>query len=453
MMFSMFLSQVGIPMVAMVIVMAAVIFEAGLITLFVLSLVNGKRGVAVASGVMLLASVGFVMLISVFALSARSVQTESVYLSDVQAPALSESESMGIDAPAPVAVMPTPILPSVDTETLTPPRSAAQSGVSGLLVGETSRNQTAWEDLEGTPFEADVYPSIARAASAAAVACVEALKKDGASSDADAGKPLKEVHISGEEIESQYQKLAVDHFFATFRELMPDVLLSRSTARRKPESQSNWDQLWIELSIQDQKEILPADSSPTGEAVLVGSFVVDASQDSATYDIEVNVRREFVQRKEWVYDFPKFARERPSGAFFVGFSEEFKSSREASIRSAIEKAKESVVIRGRVAPLTENLVVDTFSQQLTRPYGTVWRSAVLCNLSPRFVSAANAPAIRRASIYRERLMQSATGTVVLLILTICICLGANSMTQGYFRPWFVAAGCLVLIVGGFLFLG
>lgn len=457
------LSQGGIPMIAMVVVMAAVIFEAALITVFVLSLVNGKRIVAIAAGVMLLASVGVVMMIAVFSIrkpSVAAVRYAPVAPNAAPIPPLSTSGALGTALPAertasvpvPIAAMPDAFSAQGEPGTLTAPQSFAESGLSRLVVGEANREQTAWEDLDGTPFEADVYPSIARAASAAAVACLEGLKKEGATTDAEADKQLKQVHVSGEEIESRYQKLAVDHFFSTFRELMPDVLLSRSTAKRKPATRSNWDQLWIELSIQDQKQIVDSETSPTGEAVFTGAFVVDASQNFAKHDIEVNLRREFVERKEWVYDFSKFARERPGDVFTVGYSGEFKSSRAASIQSAIDKANGGISFGRGVARLNDSLVVDTFSQQLTRPYGTVWRSAVLCNLSPRFVSAAAAPAAQRAELNRVRLMQSVTGTLVLFILTFCICLGANSLTQGYFRPWVLAAGCLLMAFCGLLFL-
>ena len=83
--------------------------------------------------------------------------------------------------------------------------------------------------------------------------------------------------------------------------------------------------------------------------------------------------------------------------------------------------------------IDESHVADRFAQKLTRPYGDVWREAVLIDVTGEAmrgtIEVAEARAARDSSIKKG----GALLAVLLLLAIIAVCFIGNAVTQGYYR--------------------
>ena len=161
--------------------------------------------------------------------------------------------------------------------------------------------------------------------------------------------------------------------------------------------------------------------------------------------------RAFVTEKPWVESFDRFVSMHPGRRFVVGYSDALHSSESSARTSAMNDAiKQATITQGdRVYALVdERHVLDRFAQRLSRPYGDVWREAVLIELpDPGEMAAASQTAAER---FREdSLLRTAkhAGVVFLVLATVLLCWLLNWITKGYYRSHVVLGVIGAMIVG------
>jgi hypothetical protein len=95
-----------------------------------------------------------------------------------------------------------------------------------------------------------------------------------------------------------------------------------------------------------------------------------------------------------------------------------------------------------------NLVVDRQVEATERPYGTIWKAAVLIDASPGKIDPIAAQ-LRRASMEHHARAAVALGGATVWFAIVCLAyLLLNRLSRGYFRGWLIFAS-LLLIAGGF----
>ncbi|MEM9645498.1 MAG: hypothetical protein AAF989_10930, partial [Planctomycetota bacterium] len=158
------------------------------------------------------------------------------------------------------------------------------------------------------------------------------------------------------------------------------------------------------------------------------------------------VSYQFIESKTWVTDITRFRNENVDRRFAVGYSDEFTSSESQARTNAISLAKSTFRI-GRHGQ-HDVPIIDTFSQKLTRPYGTVWRSAVLLDVSDNVIGPILQTQAARQRFDNRQRLSATTGLLILLGSTALIAVTLNSITQSYFRGTITIIG----VVGALTFL-
>ena len=161
--------------------------------------------------------------------------------------------------------------------------------------------------------------------------------------------------------------------------------------------------------------------------------------------------------KPWVEAFDVFISTRPSRRLIVGYSEKFVSSEEAARRLAMNDARSKSRVAaggsGAVATADESHVIDRFAQKLSRPYGDVWREAVLLDVSGARMAPAIARAKRQTMHVREHRISVAMSLLILFGVTMVLCMILNLLTQGYYRKRLLMTGGVAAAIVVLLFLG
>lgn len=140
--------------------------------------------------------------------------------------------------------------------------------------------------------------------------------------------------------------------------------------------------------------------------------------------------------KPWVMGFDQLVSEQPDRQFLVGYSDKLASSEPEARQLAMKNAQAQVRIaagNGVNTLIDESSVVDRFAQKLSRPYGDVWREAILVDITGDAIRGNAAIAVARANRSSTRGKATAMTTVLLLLTTVAICFIANLLTQGYYR--------------------
>ena len=181
---------------------------------------------------------------------------------------------------------------------------------------------------------------------------------------------------------------------------------------------------------------------------------------TATYKQRSVIQQSFVAEKPWVDGFDRFIASYPKRRFVVGYSQHFENSEQAAKLSAIEDAmrQSAIELNGeRVTLIDERHVIDRFAQQIDRPYGDVWRQAVLIELPDDHAIAAtahsqNTQARHAFQSWLALRFSQTTILIALVVLTVMLCKGLNWITQGYYRPQvvLVCVGAAALCMLGFL---
>lgn len=139
--------------------------------------------------------------------------------------------------------------------------------------------------------------------------------------------------------------------------------------------------------------------------------------------------------KPWLEHFDMFVSGYPERRLIVGYSPELVSSEQEARRQAIRNARNqfAMVVDGVIVRPDGSHVLDRFAQKLSRPYGDVWREAVLMDVSPHRMQPRVATIQREVRRIEQTRMSAAGGIVLLFGTTLVICLVLNWLTEGYYR--------------------
>ena len=305
-----------------------------------------------------------------------------------------------------------------------------------------------WKDLEQTPFDANVHPELTLAARSAAKGLNNALDLEGVTFETQSpGKQLNKIKVDATAIPESHRKSIVTAFTNQLHADYPPLKIELvETLDKNDKTESEDDVLKVELRLDHERVARsPWDKSQTIEH---GSLKTSASMTNEHHSVNVHASHDYIEEVSWVTDFAKFKREYPGKRYVIGYSRDFMSSEIAARKSANSHARSqfSILYSGRNARLADGqFVVDVFSQKLSRPYGDVWRSAVLLDVSDEAISLVTNVSQQRAATVRARRLSAGTGLLLLLSMTVLIAISLNVFTQGYYRGSLTTGGAIVVL--------
>ncbi|MEZ6129268.1 MAG: hypothetical protein R3C59_11340 [Planctomycetaceae bacterium] len=328
-----------------------------------------------------------------------------------------------------------------------------------------------WSNLDGQPFDASVFPSETAAAGPLARKVRGALEEHHLLTETEptsAEQPETDEFGNADENNHDALPIAESELGAKQTRLTSPETLIVNAAAVNPETRQRFEkQLQSEFPISEiryPEDPLRPDQPPGPVAVGVVRITLTSvkehfqvTQNGHTFEqIEGQLichlqtsrgsfqfNNNFIS-KPWVESFDAFVSSRPSQRFVVGYSGELASSADEARRRAMEDAesRSRIFVDGATIVMAdESHVVDRFAQKLSRPYGDVWREAVLLDVSPERMQPLIAAARNTVVVVRQQRRSLAAALVILFGLTVVLCLALNFLTQGYYRNrlWISAA--------------
>ena len=242
---------------------------------------------------------------------------------------------------------------------------------------------------------------------------------------------------------------SVNAFANTFKQALqkrfPDATLTLQSGGRDKAKERNDDEIILSLSTRVER----------GETA---TWDPSIQSTSGTAECLIQGRGKTTVRfanKPWVTRFDELVSKFPNRQFVVGYSSELASSETQARQSALENVRSQVQVKsmnGSMWTIADEHVVDRFAQKLSRPYGDVWREAVLVDLNgDRAMATADAIVSDTARTSEIKHVSILSG-ILFLLATVGVCFVANVLTQGYYRKP-IRGGALTVIVIVFVFVG
>ena len=356
-------------------------------------------------------------------------------------------------------------------------------------AGGDGSTMSAWD--ENIAPVANIYPGIPECGRPLAFKLVDYLREQAAlaepSAKAEVEEPSKYRIAAinrGERIEHADFLRFLINFREEFTSQMPGstvegVMGNAKSAPRKKK---------VDHSFQNvQVTVYPSfERTASGENVMGGTVRGGVRIEGKSGHLVCLVKREdpsastellskFIE-KPWVADPEQYMSRKPSGRYAIGFSSRLETSEQEARKSALKDVNVQLA-RSSSRTFADNYdmeqnVLDRFVQKLKKPYGNVWREAVLLDLNspekPQVKYANKNLAIFAAKSGRmsHQVIQATQNSVGsnfkqvwdpemmvagLMLLTVVIGWISNRMTQGYYRgPVWTVTGTLFSI--GFLLL-
>lgn len=334
-----------------------------------------------------------------------------------------------------------------------------------------------WEPLDPVQFQTDLYPGIESAAKALGHQIGDLLS---AAPTEDSPDTQPEVARTEETTESESNAVAdakglkpplrlniialedmpvgcVTAFQMSLQEKLPTANFTLGIQKTEdPDSTSKAKQPSTKLSLQlSRKDSVQAAWNP-GIVVTQGTLkcTVESDADSRQFSVKYS-------DKPWIDRFSEFTAENPARRFAVLHSTELASSPAEALESAKQKLpsvtipfKDPMSSQNMLVSANPSLVIDEFIQKLDRPYGAVWRAAVLVDREGKKAEALvqNAQTnFSRARTVTQAARQSYF-SILLTILGVFIATGLaggllNLVTEGYFRGRIMVVILTVGVVG------
>jgi len=326
-----------------------------------------------------------------------------------------------------------------------------------------------WASLDEQGFEANVYPSKAAAAKSLALKVRDALDAKrllvAAQSEAADVPPdaepasIDEAAADGDSIAELPAAELVDQEDPKITQLTaPDSFLLFNQTGEKAVENGFAHLLQLEFPISEVQIYYPAQGSTAATGPVKDDTVrVTLLTDDQHIEIEVDGKkaRQIQGRmvckietshgaaevsnnyldKQWVEDLDVYVSKRPQQKFVAGYSHQFVSSQAEASRLAFADAqmKSRLLRPGFTVTADESLVVDRFAQKLSRPYGDVWREAVLLDVSSARMKPVIAAAQHQATVVQQERFSLAAALVIVFGLTAILCFAFNYFTEGYYR--------------------
>jgi hypothetical protein len=328
---------------------------------------------------------------------------------------------------------------------------------------------SVWANTDLQPFSANTYPSTLAAVKPLAREVVE--KLDGlkmsapldddidvdaeSESDTGPGQPVKstdggdirrtQVNITGHLLPDAHRDNVLRHFAEQLRFELPDsdvTVFDGSATKPSAQGEIESGTVVLTLSMEDERY------EPAPWDIRLQQKSGQHRCDIVTSNGWSNVTSDYVE-KPWVEAFDVFVSARPRQRFVVGYSEKFVSSeraaQELAMQDAISKSRVATVAGGSVtADITH--VVDRFAQKLSRPYGDVWREAVLLDVSEERMAKVIEHVHMEAMLVQQHNASVILSLLILFGVSMVLCVVLNLLTQGYYRNRLLVTGGAVLTI-------
>ena len=435
-----------------------------LVIKLVVTLLKSEHGVAVG----ILSLIGAMVIVGMFFLSSvrtASRQTAIVHVNHQSAlggvvPEHTEFRPTAPDPPTQMAAPPIPAPPDgvaqVRVLPVGPPQPATPNSiVDPVIVESIVRGGPTWEQLDARDFKANIYPSLVATVEPLANEIANSLKdkismdstdrtndEEDDSPNKNVDDPVLKIIVS---IDASFDKhgltdgmAACDLFAVEIQESFPDLDVELKT---DAPGKLDKDTVLLKLSVEP-------DENDGSNQRFSGRHVCTIKQRKGS-EITRMAHCRFVD-KPWVESFERLVNKDPSKFLVVGHSGSFASSyqeaRALAMRDARSKCR--ITVGGETHSLvSDRYIIDRFSQKLSRPYGDVWREAILFEIpahaKPRVAHNIILQEQSRNNIFWSKVF----GTILLILSTIVICYTINWITQGYYRTivsvWVSGIGVLL----------
>lgn len=325
-------------------------------------------------------------------------------------------------------------------------RRSTPAGVDlhGNLVIEYRSSTTGWGSSEFDKFTASHYPSMGDCAQPIAQLVSEFVDENKlVANSGDAESPMEFEVVAEDSVKGTP---FISSFVQNLRKLIPGVTVTLVVDEPEPASEAPAEvpseptklKLTLFANTNQSDDSLPAQMNPAVGPVDV--FRASTLQGTVHCRLDhSDVRTELTTKfsdKPWVFHYDEVISQAPGRKLIVGYSDPLSGSESSARASAFRSAQDQVRIStnsGVRLELDERQIVDRFAQKLTRPYGDVWREAVLVDLtSPSLQEVAGRRIAVAVNSNDQR--QSLLVSIGLLVgVVILFCLAANGLTQGYYR--------------------
>jgi hypothetical protein len=449
---------IGISMLAVLFVIALAIFLVLSICAVLMQLTrgnsSGRHAVAMVLLALIAVPVGLVMFLALVRSNVSMEQQEATLSPPQPLPDLPQIREVPppAEVPPPVNLPPVPEVPPIrplndQNRPAARSRQDNDARVPQVLVRAESFTEQKivvpeiWQLSNGDLFTARIYPSLVATATPLAIKLADELHSVGSGDSAAPVVPMT-IQIAGEQLVEKHRSGLLERFSRQLRTEFPDaavlVIDGPSGDQRADLDEGT---VWVSLRMDDQ-ETRPSWDEGIGQER--GRHVCLAQ--TARGDIVVEC--EYID-KPWLEDFDAFVSQRPTKRYTIGYSGSLVSSeaeaRRLAMKDAVAKSRIKVAPNAFVH-VSEQHVVDRFAQRLSRPYGDVWREAVLLDVSPDrmapLISTVQTSLVKRRTETRSALY----GLVVLLGFTTLLCVILDAITQGYFRKPLVVGIAAVVIL-------
>ena len=244
----------------------------------------------------------------------------------------------------------------------------------------------------------------------------------------------------------------LDQFKSAFEKLDPNVKIVDSEAEKNSDEHDQSDQnsdTDYEATFSLNRVNNYVDFFPSGKRELENGEVVCRLQrrGSAEKKRRKTLMASF-NEAPWINDFEKFEQLDPSRKIYVGLSESFEQSEDTAHQIAVQDVANQLGLPSLELELDASIYHRTFKQKIIRPYGKVYREAILViDIGNKFAGQANLTSRAQSrplelDALRPELsvggrwskeIGAERGIAVLAILTVVLSFIANAATQGYYR--------------------
>ena len=283
----------------------------------------------------------------------------------------------------------------------------------------------AWSSNDLDDFQASLYPSLMETAAPLAGEIAEQLESDDLLSETT----VFVVHAddSLEEFQSSFQT----KFVRSLKDRLPDAEVVEADDARGFSVEPKENEFVVRLSA-----FLGSRQACPWNPQVVGPYGAGYTRSRIQSANRTTERRLQFVPKIWVSSLERLVSVFPDKQFVVGYSDQLASSEPQARQLAMKNAQAQVRIaagNGVNTLIDDSMVIDRFAQKLSRPYGDVWREAVLVDITGEAMRGNAAIAVARANRSSTLKTGTALTTVLLVLATVVICFVANMLTQGYYR--------------------
>lgn len=332
---------------------------------------------------------------------------------------------------------------------------------------------TPWTNAveEHQDFEADVYPSLEAAAEALGRRVGQRLMQGLADSEAEASESPY-IYVWRDDADGgDVAIITRDVLEAVARGLKQKMFDPAYVSVERPVSG-----IAVRVAIQDIKFDSHNRWREHAES-RSGGLALRVTGDDSPFSLSTR----FIEAP-WLVDRTSFTHDYANGDWLIAYSDGTHSTHEEARQDALSIAAESVLplARGRINQMsgsdqnrfhqqmaknpnwlrdrvadelrTRNMATDQFTQQFVRPYGSVWREAVLVDAAPQRIEQIARSLVQGINVQVTHQRTTWFSYIALVVLVIGTYLFLNMATKGYYA-WSLRAALIIgLVVAGLVVL-